>query len=90
MIPAPPDTHIPPFPFLKVLEDFNLGPSNFGANAWAPFAGKLGEMQTRIHFIKQGQTLEKLHLLMEMTFKHEQHLLASHCAGIFKKDYACE
>lgn len=49
-------------------------------------------MQTRFHFIKQGQTVEKLHLLMEMTFKHEQHLLALPCAEIFffKKDYTCE
>ena len=46
-------------------------------------------MQTRFHFIKQGQTVEKLHLLMEMTFKHAQHLLALPALK-FCADYTCE
>lgn len=37
------------------------------------FLVTLGGIQTRLHLIKQEQTEGKLHLVMEMDFKHAKH-----------------
>lgn len=39
------------------------------------FLVTLGGIQTRLHLIKQEQTERKLHLVMEMDFKHAKHYL---------------
>lgn len=44
------------------------------------FPCEIGGIQTRFHFITQEQTVQKLHLLMEMTVKHAQHYVPA-CAG---------
>lgn len=39
----------------------------------------MGGIQTRFHFITQEQTVQKLHLLMEMTVKHAAHYVLCLC-----------
>ncbi len=46
---------------------------NSDTAAWMTFLVTLGGIQTRLHLIKQEQTEGKLHLVMEMDFKHAKH-----------------
>lgn len=48
---------------------------NSDTAAWMTFLVTLGGIQTRLHLIKQEQTEGKLHLVMEMDFKHAKHYL---------------
>lgn len=48
---------------------------NPDTDAWVTFLVTLGGIQTRLHLIKQEQTVGKLHLVMEMGFKDAKHYL---------------